>query len=143
MDIFTSMSEIAKNEPMTRFLMYKIAIQCNLPEVASESLQIINSSSSADPTLLYACCLYSMEGQNKVQTLAALQLVLEKCNFGPSTFVHLPSLVRVTIAITFTLLYDTSQQKAPNHAEVEQLTEKLCKLFEGGMFTGTLYLDIG
>lgn len=139
MDIFASMSEIAKNEPMTRFLMYKIAIQCNLPEVAAESLQVINSSSSTDPTLLYACCLYSIEGQNKVQTLGALQLVLEKYNYGPPTPVHLPSLVRVTIGITSTLLYETSQQKAPNDAETEELIEKLCKLFEGSRFIGAFF----
>ncbi|CAG8979159.1 hypothetical protein HYALB_00000293 [Hymenoscyphus albidus] len=132
MEIFTSMPEIAKNEPMTRFLMYKVAIQSNLSKVAAESLQVIYSASSTDPTLLYACCLYSMQGNNKVQTLAALQLVLEKHDYDLPTAVHLPSLIRVTIGITSKLL-ETSLQNGSNNAEVEELINKLCKLFEGAV----------
>jgi hypothetical protein len=120
----------AKKEPMTRFLMYKLAIRMNQIETASECLEVICSSSSNDSSLLYACCLHSIEGNNKKMTLAALQLVLEKFNYGPPTPVHLPSLLRITIGLTSSLLEQS--REATDTTEAENLLDKLCKLFEGG-----------
>lgn len=115
--------------------MYKIAVRLDLADKAAESLEIISSSSSNDPSLLYACCLYSMEGKNKAQTLAALQLVLDKSGYNPPTPVHLPSMVRTTIGITSALLGEARADDGG--LETEVLVDKLCKLFEGGEFSST------
>ncbi|RDL39259.1 uncharacterized protein BP5553_03599 [Venustampulla echinocandica] len=128
---FGSMSDTAKNEPMTRFLMYKIAIRSKEFELAAECLQIISTSSNSDPTLLYACCLDSLQVNNKSQTLTALQLVLEKSNYAPLSPVHLPSLLRVTIGITSSLLEES--QNAGGEGDYEVLVDKLCKMFEGAV----------
>ncbi|KAG9232181.1 meiosis protein SPO22/ZIP4 like-domain-containing protein [Amylocarpus encephaloides] len=130
-EAFTMMPETAKNEPMTRFLMYKIAIRFQLVELAAESLQLISSASTNDPALLYSCCLYSMNGKDQIQTLAALQLVLEKFNYSPPLPVHLPSLLRVTIGITSRLVSDQDAHSLTEETEV--LINKLCKIFEGAV----------
>lgn len=129
-EILNSMPLAIKNEPMTRFLMYKLAIHMEQIDTASECIEAIFSSSSNDPSLLYACCLHSIQGNNKKLTLAALQLVLEKFNYTPPLPVHLPSLLRITIGLTSSLLEQT--RKVNETEEMDTLVEKLCKLFEGG-----------
>lgn len=126
-DIFGSMSDVAKNEPMTRFLMYKIAIRCEEVEFAAECLQIISSSSVKDSTLLYACVLDAQQIGDKVQTLTALQLVLENFGHGAPSTIHLPSLLRLTIGLTVMLL-----DKSEGSSDVDDTVEKLCNLYEGG-----------
>ena len=130
-DALNSMPSKAKDEPMTRFLMYKIAIRTNRLDDASECLQAIFSSPTTDPSLLYACCLHSIEGHDKKMTLSVLQLVLDKFDYCPPTPVHLPSLLRITIGLTSSLLEQSSTVSDTD--ELETLVDKLCKLFEGGM----------
>jgi hypothetical protein len=124
------MPTASQNEPMTRFLMYKIALRSGELEFAADSLHIISSLSKKDPTLLYACCLDAKEVGNKVTLLAALQLVLEKYDYGAPSAIHLPSLLRITIGLTESLLGES--KAVDGSAEVEVIIEKLCKLFEGG-----------
>ena len=122
------MSEAAKNEPMTRFLIYKIAIRCDDPELASECLEVVSSSSGSDPKLLYACVLDAQQVGSKTQALAALQLVLENCGYdAPQSRVHLPSLLRITIGLMVALL-EASKDPVASHIHIE----KLCKMFEAG-----------
>lgn len=128
------MSDSAKNEPLTRFLMYKIAIRCGENELAAENLEIINSSTTKDPTLLYACCLDAQQSGNKLQTIATLQLVLEKYGYSAPSAIHLPSLIRTTIQLMVSLLSDA--QNPVSSDEKELIVEKLCKALEGGKSPG-------
>lgn len=116
---------------MSRFLMYKIAIRCSDTRLAAECLQAISSASkkSQDLTLLYGCILDAQQVGDKLQTLAGLQLVLEKLNYGSQTEVHLPSLLRLTIGIMVAVLQET-----PKHGSAEALytIDKLCTAFEKG-----------
>jgi hypothetical protein len=134
-EIFSSMSDSTKNEPMSRFLMYKIAIRCGESDLAAESLQIISSATTKDPTLLYACCLDAQQSGNKLQTIAALQLVLDKYGYAAPSAIHLPSLLRTTIQLMVQL-----QKESHNSAildDMEVTAEKLCKVFEGGNTSNT------
>jgi hypothetical protein len=130
------MSDTSKNEPMTRFLMYKVAIRSEDAELAAECLRII-CSSSKDLTLLYACVLDAQQVGNRPLALTALQLVLEKqgtvenSSAGSHNAVHLPSLLRSTISLTSAVL--DGSKHAEGSPEAEANVEKLCKLFEGGM----------
>ncbi|TVY49609.1 hypothetical protein LOCC1_G000373 [Lachnellula occidentalis] len=130
-EIFGSMSAVAQNEPMTRFLMYKIALRSGDHELAADSLHIISSSSKEDPNLLYACCLDAREVGNKATMLAALQLVLEKYDYGAPKIIHLPSLLRITIGLTESLLEESKDAEVS--VEADAIIEKLCKLFEGAV----------
>ncbi|KAF8863587.1 SPO22-domain-containing protein [Acephala macrosclerotiorum] len=130
-EIFNSMSDCARDEPMSRFLMYKIAIRCGDIELAAECLQTISSAStkSQDITLLYGCILDAQQVGDKLQTLAGLQLVLEKSNYGGQTEVHLPSLLRLTIGIMVAVLEETHQHGT---ADALYTIDKLCIAFEKG-----------
>jgi hypothetical protein len=130
------MSEAAKSEPLTRFLMYKIAIRCEEVEFASECLQVISSTSPKDPTLLYACVLDAQQIGDKIQTLTALQLVLEKFGYGAPSSIHLPSLLRLTIGLTIAMI--DKSKVTEGSSEGDETVEKLCRLFEGGKTSNSL-----
>lgn len=134
------MSAIAQNEPMTRFLMYKVAIRAGEADLAAENLHIISTTSKNDPTLLYACCLDARDADNKTMLLAALQLVLERYDYGAPSLIHLPSLLRLTIRLTEPLLDESEDIKDLSAAEA--IIEKLCKLFEGGLISSVSALII-
>ena len=129
-DVYGSMSGFAKNEPVTRFLMYKMAIRCEETGFAAECLQVISSSSPNDPNLLYACVLDAQQVGDKFQTLAALQIVLEKFDYGTPSSIHLPSLLRLTIGLTVAMI--NNSKAVEGSQEADAMVEKLCSLFEGG-----------
>ncbi|KAI1006471.1 hypothetical protein K3495_g1756 [Podosphaera aphanis] len=126
-EIFASMTEAGKNEPLSRYLMYKVAIRCGDTEMAVECLHKISSATTKDPTLLYACCLDAQQMGNKPQLLVTLQLVIEKQNYGNPAGAHLPALLRLTIGLMKSML-DESEKSG---ATVDVVTiEKLCTTFE-------------
>ena len=130
-NIFGATPKASASEPMTQFLMYKLALQCEEPALAADCLQNISASTADDPSLLYACCLEAQHKGNRNQTLAALLLVLEKQSSGAPTTIHLPSLTRSAIKLLVTIL-ETS--KAPEGSEEAQgLIDKLCMLYEKGI----------
>jgi hypothetical protein len=138
-EIFSSMSKSAQNEGMTRFLMYKIALRCGESELAAECLQFISSATTKDPTLLYACCLDAQQSGNKHQTIAALQLVLEKYGYSAPSAIHLPSLIRTTIQLIVSLLDESRNSTTSDNMEVS--VEKLCRAFEGGTSYLTFFAE--
>ena len=135
-EIFGSMSEVAKNEPMTRFLMYKIAIRCEENELAADCLKVISTKSSNDSTLLYACILDAQQVGHRPQVLAALQLVLEKSDYEAPSTIHLPTLLRITIGLIHAML--NGPKSVEDSYDVEATVEKLCTLFERGNVVGLL-----
>lgn len=130
-EIFSSMSDSARNEPMSRFLMYKIAIRGGDTALAAECLQSISAAAKTtqDITLLYGCVLDAQRIGDKPQTLAGLQLVLEKADHGAKTAVHLPSLLRLTISLIMSLLDEESKQGS---LHLSGTIDKLCGAFEKG-----------
>lgn len=137
-EIFNSMSDSARNEPMSRFLMYKISIRSGDIELASECLQFISGTATKDLTLLYGCVLDSQQIGDKAHTLAALQFILEKSEYGGQPAVHLPSLLRLTIGLMVGLV-----DELPRHGNTESLAtiEKLCTVFEKGKRCFTIIID--
>lgn len=124
------MPSAAQNEPMSRFLMYKIAVRCEDQDLAAECLQVISSTSTNDPKYLYACVLDAQQAGNKRQTLAALQLVLDKSSFETSS-VNLASLLRLTTTLTIQALNEAAKSK-DDCTESDDMSEKLCAMYEKG-----------
>lgn len=123
------MSESAKDEPLTRFLMYKIAIRCDDPAFAAECLHLVSRSSTKDASLLYACVLDAQHTGNKSQAVDALHLVLEK-HANATSRINLPSLLRITIKLTVSLIEDSKD--AHDSHDTQSVIDRVCKLFEAG-----------
>jgi tetratricopeptide (TPR) repeat protein len=131
-EVFSTMSEAAKNDPMTRFLMFKIAIRSRETELASECLERLSISSEKDAKLLYACVMDAQEVGDKAMAVEALELVLERCEHTILSEIHLPALLRVTIRLVKSQL---EVKEAGSNVVEDHGVLSLCKLFEAGKLT--------
>lgn len=104
------MSDSGRDEPVTRYLMYKAGLQsgdmdlgkgCNLETVgfaltqtATECMDYVCRSSAKDATLLYACVMEAQSAGDKRQAIHALERVLDKYDYNAPAGIHLPALLR-------------------------------------------------
>lgn len=65
-----------------------------MDSTAAECLDAICNNITDDATLLYACVLEAQETADKLTAAAALQKVLEKCEYRSPEEVHMPALLR-------------------------------------------------
>lgn len=109
-EAYGKMTESGRDEPKTRYLMYKVALQSAdmelgkttawrvfsdiLTATAAESLEHICKNSANDATLLYASVMEAQNIGTKDQVIYALERVLEKHDYGAPIGIHLPALLR-------------------------------------------------
>lgn len=110
-EAYLEMSETNKQHPSSQYLIYKIALRCQNTRLgmnpttppfqklicnttATECLDSICTASTKDATLLYACVLEAQRAGDRTQSVAAMQRVLDKYDYGAPSGVHLPALLR-------------------------------------------------
>ncbi|KAF2463463.1 SPO22-domain-containing protein [Lindgomyces ingoldianus] len=123
-DAFNNMPDTGRSEPITRYLMYKVALHSGDPEFTAECLDHICRHSSKDATLLYACVLEAQSTGDKRQAIVALQKVLDKYDYSAPAGIHLPALLREAPPATSGKLVKDGHLSS-------DVVEELCKLFEG------------
>ncbi|KAF2741108.1 SPO22-domain-containing protein [Polyplosphaeria fusca] len=123
-EIFSRMSDTGKSEPVTRYLMYKTALQCDDDEFSAECLDAICRTSSKDATLLYACVMEAQSAGNRRQAIDALKKVLERYDYSAPAGVHLPALLRCTVRLLVTQLVKDRELS-------DNTVEELCRMFDG------------
>lgn len=129
-EIFQSMSDSTKREPMTLYLAYKLALRCGDRGMASDCLRHISEASSKDPQYLYACCIDAQEAEDKMCAIEALKYLIQKSEYSSSDAVHLPALLRVVIRLETSLM----NEKDCKDADCSLLIDDICQVFEGGEF---------
>lgn len=122
-----SMSDVAKDQPMTVYLAHKLAVQSGDWDLAAECIERISRSSSSDLKFLYACCLEAHTSDDKLSALKALKVLADKHEFNADSPIHLPALLRVIIRLQMSMLSEGSAD-----IDRELLAEDLCHVFEGG-----------
>ena len=123
------MSEQAKAETLTQFLIFKLAIRTEDLDLAQQCLANVDKVSNESSGVLYACVLDAQKAGCKKLTVAALQLVLSKSREEASTQVHQPALLRCIIRI----IVSTLETEQPNEsAEMDASAEQICGLFNLG-----------
>ena len=110
--------------------MYKIAVRAGEAQLAAKCLEVVHNASSEDSNLLYACVLDAQEVGDKDLAVAALQLVLEKYQYNAPSTIHLPALLRCIIRLIISQL--ESKTVSASGSEVDDIIDRLCKLFEVG-----------
>ncbi|KAF1978032.1 SPO22-domain-containing protein [Bimuria novae-zelandiae CBS 107.79] len=122
-EIFSNMSDPSREDRLTRYLMYKVALYENNSDLAVECLDSVCRQSSKDTTLLYACVVEAQQSGNKQQGMVALEKLLEKYNGSALADVHLPALLRMTLRLLMSeLIKDGSLDR--------DIFEQICKTFE-------------
>ena len=108
---YNEMPSEARDAPLTRYLMYRVALQENNADLGAwkhicGETQVVTSNTAfdclhslcqqpaKDSTLLYACVLEAQTSGDRRQAIAALQEVTKKFNFHAPEGVHLPALLR-------------------------------------------------
>ncbi|KAK7533968.1 meiosis protein SPO22/ZIP4 like-domain-containing protein [Phyllosticta citribraziliensis] len=123
-EIFFQMSGAGRKEPLTRFLMYKVALRDHDRAFAAECLDVVCSQSETDATILYACVMDAQVADDKQSTILALQRILEKYDYEPPPGVHLPALLRCTARMLVNEL-------EPPNSSTDDVMGYLAKLFKG------------
>ncbi|KAF2745815.1 SPO22-domain-containing protein [Sporormia fimetaria CBS 119925] len=121
---FQRMSDTGREEPLTRYLMYKVALHSKDAQLAAECLEAVCKKSSKDATLLYACVLEAQGAGDKRQTINALEKALDKYDYNAPAGIHLPALLRCTAR---TLLSELVKEGKV----CPGVMEEICKVFEG------------
>ncbi|TIA36469.1 hypothetical protein D6C79_08293 [Aureobasidium pullulans] len=134
-EAYYQMSEVGKASVMTRYLMFKIALQEGDAQLAEESLEgVLKASSKETEKYLFACALEAQQIGDKRQFLATMNKVLEYHERNPSSDVRLPVLLRC-IAGAITAELNT------NDMPLEAGLTELCKVFEAAMRHGSTFKD--
>ncbi|KAF8252313.1 SPO22-domain-containing protein [Wilcoxina mikolae CBS 423.85] len=111
-EVFNAMPESGKNAPLSRFLMFKVALRTSDDDLALSCLASIAENPSTDQQLLYACALDSQEVGNRKLALRTLKLVLDSLEtFPPSEASKAPILLRCIIRLTMTEIEGASDAK--------------------------------
>ena len=126
-EIFNSMPKAHQDAPLTRFLMFKIAIRAQDSELAAGCLEKLLANTGSDSSLLFACVMDAQQVGDTSQIIAALQLVLHKSELYPHDDVHIPSLLRCTLRLMFSQLEAKDQS-----IDVSIAVSEICRLLEAG-----------
>ncbi|KAL0941625.1 uncharacterized protein CTRU02_204388 [Colletotrichum truncatum] len=123
---FNEMSEAAQNETMTRYLMYKVALQSRDRDLAAECLEHVGVAAPEDPNFLYACVLEAQKAGEKYCAAQAMKQLFERHEFSGDSPIHLPALLRSNIRLTVSIM-DGEKDPVKRNAAVEEVVS----LFEG------------
>jgi tetratricopeptide (TPR) repeat protein len=122
-EAFFQMSDVGKETPITRYLLFKIALRSEDHAFATEQLRFISRSSADDPTLMFACLLDAQNTGNRKLTATALRLVLEGYDYDKTNGVHLPALLRSMVKL---LLAEVPKDTMPT----PPVMLEICKVFD-------------
>ncbi|KAI1506177.1 meiosis protein SPO22/ZIP4 like-domain-containing protein [Biscogniauxia marginata] len=128
-EAFDSMTDTTKQEPITMYLAYKLALRNEDREMALEYLGRISESSSKDLRYLYACCVDAQKKNDKHCTLEALRHLVKRYDYASLGDIHLPALLRLLIRMEISLLNEQDQTDDNRHS----LIEDLCGVFEAAV----------
>ncbi|KAF1916890.1 meiosis protein SPO22/ZIP4 like-domain-containing protein [Ampelomyces quisqualis] len=125
-EAYSKMAESGRDEPVTRYLMYKVALQSADMELASECLEHICKSSANDATMLFASVMEAQNIGTKGQAIHALERVLDKYDYTAPTGINLPALLRITARLI-------QSDLTKNGVIQAHVMEQLCKVLEGSL----------
>ncbi|KAK3072410.1 sporulation-specific protein 22 [Teratosphaeriaceae sp. CCFEE 6253] len=116
---FFEMPAAGRDESITRYLMFRVALRDSDYELATECLTIVTKHADKDATYLYACVLEAQQSKMRHVAVAALRALSEKLPPGA----HLPSLLRCTARLLIGELEARAQ-------EIDRPMEDVVVLFE-------------
>lgn len=92
--IFYDMSDETKSAPITRYIVYSMAMRSGDSDLAAESLDLIFQNSKSNNNILYACVLEAQEKGDRKQAISVLLKILGKHRYQVPDGIHLATLLR-------------------------------------------------
>ncbi|KAH7320882.1 meiosis protein SPO22/ZIP4 like-domain-containing protein [Stachybotrys elegans] len=126
---FQSMPPAARDQILTRYLMFKVSLQNWDTQLGSECIEFFSNSDCAESqNILYACIREAQQAGHKICTLAALRAVIDGWDSGQGSTSNLPSLIRCAIRLTH-LLREQSEDGDSAAVAKPELVSDLCERF--------------
>lgn len=125
---FQTMPLVVQDDPLTRYLMFKVSLACWDHELGSDCIQHLSRCSDKETSqdILYACVKEAQQVGDKLCTLTALKAVVEKCDSDATPKAHFPTILRCTIRLIH--MIENQDQEEPNIGP--GLVEDTCHVFE-------------
>lgn len=139
--VYTSMSESAQNDVLTRYLMFKVALRLWDTDLGVECIQRLSETETDGKSqdMLYACIREAQQAGDKLCTVAALKAVAEHWDPVRSSASCLTSVLRCAIRLISIVDDEIDQTEEAGSRQI--FVEDTCKLFDiGKSITGTLNL---
>lgn len=127
--LYLEMTEQGRSEPMTKYLVFKVATRCGDENLAAECLKSLGSPSLGGHEFLYACILDAQGHGSKCFAVKAMKTLVENYDLEDSAAVHLPALIRCTIRLRVMELDNESDEETPDQSPV---IDDVCRMFEKG-----------
>ena len=121
--ILQDMPEDMQNEPLTRYLVFQLALLLPDRELALESLDHIVSGSQ-DSDLLYACVVHAQAHADKVLVCHTMLALID--NLDAAAKPCTPALLRCALRLLGQQLKDQEDE------ETKQIVEKICAVHDKG-----------
>lgn len=137
--VYVSMPEPSRDEPMTKYFLFKLSIKADDLEMATECLRGITISADK-MKLLHACVLHARHEKAPRFMVQAMKRLADAINHDSPNQVHAPALFRCTILMLRDIL-DGGNNDADNSVggeskKMQQVTQDLADVFEGGKLIG-------
>jgi hypothetical protein len=130
---FSRMSSAAQLEPLTSYLMFRLALLMWDRDLARKSLENLLSVQGRVQCrdLLYACIKEAQHSGDKICTLEAMKAIVQIVGANDCTLSNYPSLLRCTIRLMI-MVEESDADGERNLGAGESFTEDLCAAFERG-----------
>ncbi|QVM05629.1 hypothetical protein D8B26_000336 [Coccidioides posadasii str. Silveira] len=133
-EVFSRLSEACKSEALTRYLMYRVALQDEDTDLARNCLEIICKFDTERQTYLLACVAEALHSGADRQAAIVLQQILDHLDSISTRQLHFPALLRCTARLLITQL-SHSESHRPD------LVGQICKTFDSSVSRNAL--DLG
>ncbi|RFN41036.1 hypothetical protein FIE12Z_13002 [Fusarium flagelliforme] len=125
---FHTMSKSIQGEPLTRYLMFKVALKSWNHQLGRQCIEYLGKipDKSQCQDIIYACARDAQNAGDKLMTLETLKAAVEGFDIADSSTTNLPSIIRCAIR----LIHMIETLPDENIDQVPDLEEETCVLFE-------------
>ncbi|KAF2017110.1 SPO22-domain-containing protein [Aaosphaeria arxii CBS 175.79] len=123
LQVYEDMSSLSKDDFMTRYLMYKVALRVGDHDLAVTCLDSVCRQTVKDPTLLYSCVVEAQNAGDRRIAITALGRVIDKYDSKTTGNIHYPALLRCTARLL-------KQELVRDGKLVDDVLDEICKVFE-------------
>lgn len=120
-ETFFQMPKDAREESLSQFLAFRLALQSQDEDLAAECLRNVARHACKDPTHLYACVIEAQRSPMRHMAVMALQAVLSQRPAG----IHLECLLRCTVRLLIAEL-----DGAANDQKLNEIASEVLQIFE-------------
>ncbi|KAK2790267.1 hypothetical protein FQN53_000033 [Emmonsiellopsis sp. PD_33] len=119
---FNEMPERSRSDSLTQYLMYRVALIEEDPELARDCLTALYNQGKGSETYILACVAEAQHIGNKYQAALVLQLLLDKVDKKELDGIHLPALLRCTARLLIAELSTTKLKES-------EIINQVCDVF--------------